>query len=478
MNTQAGGGGGEQKRQALIGVNDLNYVFPPDLAVSVNRTHTNHYFQNSAYTNAQRAICILNSGAHYGDMRQSSLEFGVSWINASVGQKEWFGKNGSAINLIETLTITSRSGDELVRINQEALLRYYTNAYGQTENFVKTVGSGMGYSESFYGDDHVRPESHFSIPLSCLTEFFAYDRLMPAPLLSGLRISITWTDPLKAGIGLDVDGTTATTALTGYNIVNPYIALYATQLTDGVQRALNEFSAVNGLEIAYCDWEPTQQNIPTATATTVQIEVRKAASRALQVFTVTRNTNNENLNTEDGFASIPWDYERWQYQLGSLYFPQQPVISADVGTAIEDQTATAIPESYKHALIAWNSYKGGAVPCSAVPLRWTNNYLEERGEGGALVTTTEYTQAQNSQNGIPASNNGQWGTYAHGLSTIAHTLERTDLFNLSGVPINNSRVLSFRASYKATSTVPRTITVWLKYVRLARVFMNNVEVEQ
>jgi hypothetical protein len=60
-------------------------------------------------------------------------------------------------------------------------------------------------------------------------------------------------------------------------------------------------------------------------------------------------------------------------------------------------------------------------------------------------------------------------------------LERSDLFNLSGVPINNSRVLSARVEYDQSivgTPRGRDVTVFLKYVRLARVFLNNVEVEQ
>ena len=70
------------------------------------------------------------------------------------------------------------------------------------------------------------------------------------------------------------------------------------------------------------------------------------------------------------------------------------------------------------------------------------------------------------------------------------------MFNLAGVPVNNSRVLSLRAKLEtggaggeiqagtSTEAVPtigypnRQLDVFLKYVKLARVFLNNVEVEQ
>jgi hypothetical protein len=74
------------------------------------------------------------------------------------------------------------------------------------------------------------------------------------------------------------------------------------------------------------------------------------------------------------------------------------------------------------------------------------------------------------------------------------------MFNLAGVPVNNSRVLAFRANLNpysfepcgipapnnvslhngsiATNVTQRNFTVYLKYVKLARIFLNNIEIEQ
>ena len=94
--------------------------------------------------------------------------------------------------------------------------------------------------------------------------------------------------------------------------------------------------------------------------------------------------------------------------------------------------------------------------------------------------------------------------------TIGVNLERTTLFNLAGVPVNNSRVLALRGllhpasheptgyrgpdgsgattnwyvgfnkndGYVSDSVQSRSFTIYLKYVKLCRIFLNNVEVEQ
>jgi hypothetical protein len=530
---RGGGGGDDAKRQGLMSVNDLHYVLPPDLSVSVNRTHTNHYFQNSQYSNSQRAICILNSGALYGDMRTSTLEFGVGITVASAIDTDviktagYFGVNGSAVNLIRTLTISSRSGDELVRLDQLDLLSYMTTGYKHQKNWIETVGAAAGYGGVV---PHIKNETNtvfFSIPLYMLTELFGYGRLMPPMLLSGLRIEIDWQTPNQAFVSYDnkpqglppVLGVTASPNIpaytaTGYtaggiaaiapggeiatfNIYNPYVSLYSIQLTDGIQRALNEMSAVNGLEIVYCDYSPTNISISAGLTPTAQVEVRKASSRALKAFLVTRNEANVNNFAIDSYQTENWAYRRWQWQLGALYFPQQPVVSTSVGNNTDTRTVfNNMAESYKHLLITNGTYKDRGGKCSAIPFRTKRSFLEYDYQHKAPTVANTQTPWEasspyptNSSHlgaaviGSDPLNNlqGDYGTFSNGTSVLGVLLERSDLFNLSGVPINNSRVLSARVEYDQSivgTPRGRDVTVFLKYVRLARVFLNNVEVEQ
>ena len=67
----------QDESKGMIVMNDLVYKLEPDMSVAVNKTHKNHYFQQTSYKNTQPAICILNSGADYIDTRQSFLHFSV-----------------------------------------------------------------------------------------------------------------------------------------------------------------------------------------------------------------------------------------------------------------------------------------------------------------------------------------------------------------------------------------------------------------
>ena len=185
-------GGMDAKRQAMITVNDLNYILEPDVSVAVNVTHKDHFFQSQTYTNQQRAICILNSGADYIDTTRSFLNFQltVTATTGTAGTFAWFGENGSALNLINRITISSRSGDELMRIRRLNLLSATNCPYKMDNQWHRTVGDMMGHSASFPTTG--AGIQNFSIPLYLLGDFFGYGRLMPAMLMSGLRIEIEW----------------------------------------------------------------------------------------------------------------------------------------------------------------------------------------------------------------------------------------------------------------------------------------------
>jgi len=483
MKAQKGGGsvGGQGDSTGRLAANDLVYILPPDMSVSVNRTFKNQYFQNNSYGNNQRGICVLNTGADYGDMRQSSLEFDVECTGPAsiIG---YFGRHGSALNLIKSITISSRSGDEVSRVQDLNLLSYSQNGFKYDKSWHETVGQTIGTGAHLLNTTDagvgVYKSQHFSIPLYLLSEFFAYGRLMPPMILSGMRIEIEWASAQEAfhSVPSSVRTVAATTSIATFVINNPYVAMRAVQVTDATQRALNEMSAVNGLELVYCDYERTDRT-SSGTANDLNMEIRKAASRAIRCHLATRITANAASGNADSLQSEPWDYTYWQWQLGSLYFPQQPVQSKEGGAK-----KLTMSESYKHALVTFDKYKSGK--CAATPLNkhgtaFDNSTMLETKAADEIKTVSPYksTRAELIALGeTVALGDEDFGTFANGNGIVSVLLERSDLFDLSGVPINNSRVLAVRANYAGTTA--RTFTTFLKYVRLARVFMNNIEVEQ
>lgn len=526
MDTDSGGGqpGNSQdmsKRQGLISVNDLNYVLEPDLSVASNKTHKNHFFQSTEYSPSHSAICILNSGADYIDTRRSWLQFDVE-MYAPAGVHASFGAHGSACNFIESILISTRSGDELCHLFNFNLMQNMLIPLAYGREWVDGPGQLMGFGGGIPSSNPVAKSRRLCIPMYVLAPLFGYGRLMPSMLMSGMRIEINWAKPSQAyqlftttkamrpAAAATPSKTTFMDADSSYRIVNPQFVLSSIQLSDSIQRALNELSATNGLEIVYTDYAHTPF-YGSNDLTVINTEIRKSCSRALKAFARVRSVGYNSvpfpLNTA-GDAALPlvldvthpipggvpngiglesgndsfrservFPFMEYQWQLGSLYFPQQPVS----GGGGNDNVVTArrcSVSSYAHLLEAVDKFHDNAAVFNSF-----------RGMVAGGGENTYYTRHVNDV--IAEGDRGEGHGFNGSQTTIAVTLERSTMFNLAGVPVNNSRVLALRAKLTPDNTeyrtnypgiqseiLKRSLDIFLKYVKLARVFLNNVEVEQ
>ena len=525
---------GAGKQNGLLAVNDLTYLLEPDLSVAVNVTHKNHFFQSTNYDSTQRAVCILNSGADYLDTRGSYLRLKLNFAALTGQDRMHFGQDGSILNIIRTVTVTTRSGDELSRVTDCNHLNAMLNGYRFDKDWVETTGQAIGIGRSFHSKPLTEDNTVFTIPLYLLSDLFAYGRLLPSMVASGLRIELEFERPTVAFCGL-VGGAVTTTAnvhtVAGpaavgaarydYTIEELHINAKSVQLTDATQRALNDQCRTDGLEIVYCDWEKTQARYPNGTTSLAHVEVRKACSRAVKAFVRVRDLANDNLISRDSFASSGrFDVLEYQWQLGSLYFPQQPVKSTTVARPDEN-----MQECYHHMLNAC----GKVNPLSSRPAIGLNNsdtngtcakrdiYSAARNTVADLGAFSTFNAANhmipnvnilaiNGGNGLWGATNNREQLLNNGLiygreeqspfaeigsfgcvsTTLGVNLERSDQFPLSGIPINNSRVLALRIQWGGDDGLKmnpmkakaRIVDVYLKYVKLARVFLNNVEVEE
>ena len=248
--------------------------------------------------------------------------------------------NGSAANLINRITIQSRSGDEVCRIENSAMLSHILTNYCYSRDWAESTGSGFGMhpaeastingqgKDSYFYFKNVthtsQTKKRFHIPLYLLTGFFNYERLMPSMLCSGLRISIEWNDAATALVW-NCNPNTALVSGTNvsWKVSKVHIDAKSVQLTDASQRYLNEVSATSGLELVYTDYNHTGTNI-NGSSTEIHSEVRQACARALRAFARIRSNTQQKSPTQDSFAADYWMVPAYQWRLGSLYFPQQP----------------------------------------------------------------------------------------------------------------------------------------------------------
>jgi hypothetical protein len=273
---------------------------------------------------------------------------------------------------------------------------------------------------------------------------------------------------------------------TQYNVYVPRVICMCNQLTDAAQRAVNATSAHNGLEIVYYDFENTQA---PAEKDEVHVEVKKAVSRAMKAIAVIRPTDTSGTNASTAikvhtntFACQPWNVKDYQWQLGALYFPHQRI----EGKGSEgDGLAYTASMAYYEALDAFSGFAPKRNYCNVDFDEFTGLAVDNSSKR-SLGTTQLFLPQPAS--GLPLAADGASRQVTHqdpcyrGHGIIAQTLERSGIFELSGYPINNSRVLVLHAAFDSANTEDtanqtRNIDIFLKYVKIARVFMQMVEVE-
>jgi len=268
-------------------------------------------------------------------------------------------------------------------------------------------------------------------------------------------------------------------AVTDYTIARAELHLCSVQLTDAVQRALNEYSSQSGLEIVYADYDRTTQPlISTGSSNPIYMEIRKSASRALAAMARIVNVSPD-PHTYDSFASCPYSYwNEYQWQLGSLYFPHQPVKDTNADDDIRADNVLSL--AYSYTLDAYDRYHPKAAPTSLSHRGNTSNPRL-----GNYYPVGSIGEQRPSDYLTPYSSFGKWGSFVNGATTIATTLERSSAFDLSGIPTNNSRTLALRgnvgfrfpAGYDSTN-FKASVVAFLKFIKLARCYLLNCEVEQ
>jgi hypothetical protein len=235
--------------------------------------------------------------------------------------------------------------------------------------------------------------------------------------MSGLRVEIEF-ESAKIAVMSALDAI--------YTIDDIFLSLDSYQLTDMALQSLNAAASNAGMEVIISTFFNTQA---TRKESSLNVESRKAVSRALTCMYHERNASKLTSQADDSFIgdviSGTYGCVEAQFRLGSNYLPQ---------ASIRDTTPV------KNAV---NVYTHNARTFSTV-------------SAGQGVKLTEHLAGQ------------------HILSA---SLERTSSHGLSGAPISNSRVLALNASFKSPADAVYNASFFLQHLVLIRVFLNNASIE-
>jgi hypothetical protein len=423
---KAGGSGGATRKNtsaehALMSANNLIYKVPPDLSVTNSRKLVKSFFQQSRYNKNQSAVCIINSGDNMVDGRNSYLQFSVERKATAAGVSSSWG-SGSALNLINRVTITTASGVELDRTDSVNLIAYDMLRWTKTTEWFDTVGSLMGYGEAAKQHTNTSPYNieTYCIPLRYLSGLFSTPKMLYSGLMSGLKIEIAWENELTA---MKFSGALASSE--SYEIVDPCIVLDSHQFMDYASRVLHEQSAsIEGLEIVFPSYDIVG-GILQSTETTLHQASRRAVSQANIAWLKSRPSTNIANFAVDSFLSEDNDVKSYQFNLGSLYFPNQPI--------------TDKKEMYANALYSWGQLSKDKLP--------SVTYGEFAGTGLA---------------------NDKYAMYPV-------TIERSTMLESSGLPLVSGRALNVSATFN--TGVQRQIDVVLQYTKVVKQFITYAVVK-
>jgi hypothetical protein len=377
-----------QSSESDLMVNNLVYSQPKALSLAVNRTYKKQFFQRNDYKNGETAIIDLNTGSDYVDPSNSYLKFNIK-ATGTTGSVNW--GSGSALNVIRQVTIRSRSGTELDRIERCNLWGRNDALYNYGNEYLVRFGEVQGFGPTRTPADPAVlsvgiSTQTYCIPLNRIAPLFRPTKKgqkIPPQLASGMHIEIIFEDHRTAFVQ------STTTDCTGYEISGIHIMTDQIALTDETQKTLNMESASTGLEYTYPRIYTAISSVPSAQLSQ-SVQVRKAVSQSCIAYATVLSQAEILDITVDSLAAVPYNTTRWQYRLGALYMPQQPI---EDGSGVSQSGR----ESFINAMMVFDKLKHPFAESS--------------------VSTTEFVA----------------GKALHCVS-----MEKDTSLNLSGLPVNRT----------------------------------------
>lgn len=423
----------QQAESSDLLVNNLSYHQPEALSLAVQRAYSRQFFQRNTYAPGETAVIDFNAGTDFVDPGNSYITFKVLLVGDAGTVNADFGLNGSAMNVIKQVTIKSRSGTELDRVESANLWSSMMSRYVETYSFLRRQGRAEGWradngagatalaTNQTFLTASAATTARFAIPLKRLAPFFnpvKKGQKIPPQLMSGLHMEIIWENYDRALVQGGGAGN-----ITSYSVTDLAVMCDSVCMTDDVQRTINDQSANDGLEYAYPRVFTSIDTLGAVTA--LNSQVRKAVSQANIAFAIPQVAAQYTADlTADNMAAGPWLVSRMQYRLGALYYPIQ---------ALEDANVDGV-EGYAQALETFDKYKHSHDESSVSYVDFTTN----------------------------------------GAGIIAVSLEKDTALNFSGLPVNNSRVLESLVTF--STGVARQVTTFLEYSAVARSYVDNTAV--
>jgi len=415
-------------QEGFLRVNSLLYEFPPQLSVSSRRHRVTNYFQRNTYNPSETMVLDSQTGSTFVYGPDSYLTFSV----LTAGADSSFG-SGSCLNLINTVRVKTRGGQELNRIENFNVLSSKHAKWTNEDSWLNSEASAMGFFGSTLNEQKNGVKTQYTIPLKFIAPIFAQSKLLPPQLCEGLRIEIELEKSDTALLGAGVS----------YTLLQPQVLFDATTVADAFTRRIAELSATQGLNIMYSNFYSNQVS-GSAGQTSFNYDVKKAASKCMRLWVVSRDNAKINAAASDSLGSLPFDYSSMSTHIGADYVPNVPIrVSGYVATTADGGVSAAnirlTSEAYFHILSAVRDQEKPKYPAVSLD----NLNFNVNGKLDAVLV------------------------FSYNKSTFD---------NISGYDVNNSRALIVDLEISTVvndAGVSRRLDNWMEHLRNVNIFPNQ-----
>ena len=320
---------------SLLAVNQLSYQMPPSLGIATSTRHRMEFAQMNSYTvgangGASTVVFDLQSGSSFIDPAVSYFVFNISHVaNPPSVVPMGFG-SGSIANIIQTVTVRSRTGRELCRVENFNLITKYADLIQNNNDRLTTIMKAQGYTPVGTGNDYGQAVPSggkvFILPMATIPCFAPINgKLLPPQLCEGMRVEFRLESSNVAFCPQQRDGVSPPNFT--YTLTRPYAHYCCFDLSDAFQRQIAMVAAKSGLRLLHKEYFHT---ITSSTGNQINYDIKKAASKALNCIIIERLVANTTASDADCFASVTNDILTYQGQIGSLYYPNAPLTISDV----------------------------------------------------------------------------------------------------------------------------------------------------
>lgn len=425
---------------ALLQVSKLQYRMPPALGIVSRRNYREDYFQRSEYNAGSTMILDCQTGSDFVDSTNSYLVFNLSTLGVPATLA-----SGSAFNIANRVLIKTRTGREWSRVENSNLITKYMQLYSCNEDWLKTLGQSQGYADNSAGKEVPTTGAVFVVPLWAVAPCFNRKELCPSQTMEGLRIEIY----LESTPNVFRDNGSGSP--TGYAINNPRIVWDCFDLGDAYKRKIAEMASRQGLNLLHKELFHTIVAAGSASQTSFNFDVKKAASKALKCHIITRAQQQIDTDGYDSLGSLAYDYSRIQAHIGADYFPQFPLeCNVQAGENLNN-----LNEVYYQTMFA----HGKTNQCYNPP----------------SVTPEQYDSQNAAVGATPAHREN---------CMISINLNKSNVSDLQGYVVNTSRALIVDLqSAERTGNFPtgnqnvtRRLDVYLEHLRVLKQYVSNAEI--